>query len=550
MIEGQTTAGGAAGESRRRRLPAQCGGRRAAVADGHCHATVPQGIQNTSGLAKDEPVTRRHSPTRISSGSIRGRRSGTGLEGWSMRTVPASLNVSRLIDERPVGRLQLLVFLCCAAVSLLDGMDTQSIGVAAPFIAQELGLRAAEFGPIFSAALLGAALGSVGFGLMADRAGRKPLLLLALLMMAVFTWLTACAPSRLWLLGLRFMAGVGLGGATPCFIALTSEYAPQRSRGAWVTAMWTGFPLGIMFGAVTNALLIPHFGWRAIFYVGGVAPALLMLVLARVLPESLIFLTLQANRSAAARVILDRLGAPVPAPPMVLVADDDRLSGMPLWHVFTEGRALGTLLLWVPFFSGFGILAVSLLWTPLLLRASGISAPETSFVVALNGLGALIGQGTAGRLVERFGVVATLVPAFILGGAATAGLGYSATSVALAATFTGLLGLFIGLGTGGAIAMAAMIYPTTIRSTGIGLAMACGRLGQVGAPLVTGALLGLGWHVDQIMFVVGAGGVVGAGFVVLFRNWSLRDTRMALHVDPAALTERTFGLPLTGRRSA
>jgi AAHS family 4-hydroxybenzoate transporter-like MFS transporter len=448
-----------------------------------------------------------------------------------MRTVPASLNVSRLIDERPVGRLQLLVFVCCAAVSLLDGMDTQSIGVAAPFIAQELGLKASEFGPIFSAALLGAALGAVGFGLMADRAGRKPLLLLALLMMAVFTSLTAYAPSRLWLLTLRFMAGVGLGGATPCFIALTSEYAPERSRGAWVTAMWTGFPLGIMLGAFTSALLIPHFGWRAIFYIGGIAPGLLMLVLAKVLPESLRFLTLRANRNAAARDILYRLGAPVPDRHTVLIADDDRLSGLPLRHVFTEGRAVGTLLLWVPFFSGFGILAVSLLWTPLLLRASGISPAATAFVVAFEGLGALIGQGTAGRLVERFGVMPTLVPAFIFGAAATAGLGYGATSVALAATFTGLLGLFIGLGTGGAIALSATIYPTMIRSTGVGLAMACGRFGQVGAPLITGALLSLGWRVDQIMLVVSTGGVVAAVFIVLFRGWTLRHARIARQLD-------------------
>ena len=450
-------------------------------------------------------------------------------------TTPSPVNVSRLIDERPVGRLQLLVFLLCGAINLLDGMDTQSIGVAAPFIAEGLGMKLAEFAPIFSAALLGAALGAIGFGAIADRVGRKPLLVLAMLIIGVFTLLTAQAPSRGWLLLLRFLAGLGLGGATPCFIALTSEYAPARSRAGIVTMMWAGFPIGAMIGAFTNSLLIPQFGWRAIFYVGGTAPLLVMVVLLAALPESLKFLVVRPNRSAAARRVLRRLGVAGLGEATVLVADDDRLRGFPLRHVFTEGRALGTLLLWVPFFMGFGILTVAVLWTPSLLRLNGISPAATAFVVAFNGMGAAIGQAVAGRLVERFGVLATLVPGFLLGAAATVGLGYGASSVALAATFIGLVGVFIGLGTGGAIALAALIYPTAIRSTGVGLAMALGRFGQVIGPLIAGGLLGHGWRADQIMLVIGAGGVIGAIFVVLFRAWAAgRKDEVGTQLEPVA----------------
>lgn len=190
-----------------------------------------------------------------------------------------TLNVASIIDDNPIGRLQVLTIMLCALVNMLDGMDTQSIGVAAPFMAESLGIPISSFGPIFSAALLGAALGAIGFGALADRLGRKRLLIVALLMIGVFTLLTAHAPSVGWLILYRFLAGIGLGGATPCFIALTSEYAPSRHRAACVTLMWSAFPLGAMIGAFANSALLQSHGWRAIFYLGGVTPLLLTVVL-------------------------------------------------------------------------------------------------------------------------------------------------------------------------------------------------------------------------------------------------------------------------------
>ncbi len=435
------------------------------------------------------------------------------------------INVTRLIDDRPMGALQVLVVVLCALINLLDGMDTQSIGVAAPFIAKGLGLQMAQFGPIFSAALFGATLGAIGFGAVADRVGRKPLLVLATCIIGVFTLATALAPTVGALVAFRFLAGIGLGGATPCFIALTSEYAPARNRASIVTLMWAGFPLGAMIGAFTNSLLITEFGWRAIFWLGGTLPLILAVVLAAKLPDSLKLLIVRPNGLAAAHRILRRMGVPEPAEGATLVADDDRLPGLPIRQVFAQGRALGTVLLWVPFFMGFGVLTVGVLWTPSLLRMNGISPAATAFVVAFQGLGACIGQGSAGKLVERFGVVQILVPAFLLGGLATVGLGYGAASVALAASFIGLQGLFIGFATGGVIALAALIYPTAIRSSGVGLGMASGRLGQVAGPLIAGAMLGAGLDASQIMLWIGLAGVIGAVAVGLLQLWIRSDRR-------------------------
>ncbi len=431
------------------------------------------------------------------------------------------VNITRLIDEGPLTRFQIATIVCCALVSMFDGIDTQSIGVAAPFIAETLGVKITSFGPIFSSALLGATIGAASFGPLADRLGRKTLLIVAIVLFGVFTVLTALANSVPMLMIFRLLAGLGLGGATPCYIALTSEYAPARLRATLVTLMWSAFPLGGMLGGLLNSYLIAQIGWRQIFYIGGVAPLFLAMLLLFYLPESIKFLLVRRNDAAAVRRIVARFRSAVVPDDAHFVVEEKRLPGASIRHLFTDGRALGTVFLWVPFFMGFGILTVATLWTPALLRLNGIPAAQTAFVIAFNGLGGFVGQSTAGRLIERFGILRVLFPAFLLGTAATVGLGYGASSVALAATFIGLIGLFMGLGTGGAIALAAIIYPTPIRSTGVGWGMAMGRFGQIVGPLMAGALLGAGWTASDIMSVIACGGVIAAVFVIFFRSWFL-----------------------------
>jgi AAHS family 4-hydroxybenzoate transporter-like MFS transporter len=444
------------------------------------------------------------------------------------------VNVTRLIDDGPLTRFQIGTVICCALVSALDGIDSQSIGVAAPFIADELGVKLADFGPIFSSALAGATIGAASFGPLADRFGRKTLLIIAVLLIGVFTILTVFANSVPTLVAVRVLAGLGLGGATPCFIALTSEYTPARLRAALVTLMWSAFPLGGLLGGLLNWYLIPHAGWRAIFYLGGVAPLVLAVVLFFYLPESIKFLLVRRNDLTGVARIVARFGTSAAGGDARFVLDEKPLPGASIRHLFTDGRALGTLLLWVPFFMGFGVLTVAVLWTPALLKLNGISPANTAFVVAFNGLGGFIGQSTSGRLIQRFGILPILIPAFLLGAAATVGLGYGASSIGLAAIFIGLIGVFMGLGTGGAIALAATIYPTPIRSTGVGWGMAMGRFGQIIGPLIAGGLLGAGWTAGPIMTVTAGGGLIAAVFIVLFGLWLARKHVEGLSAEAAA----------------
>jgi MFS transporter, AAHS family, 4-hydroxybenzoate transporter len=443
------------------------------------------------------------------------------------------VNIAQFIDSRPLTRFQIGVVLCCALVNALDGLDTQSIGVAAPFIAKGLGIPLVHFGSVFSITLFGAVLGAIGFGPLADRVGRKILLVAATLIFGVFTLLTAFADSVPALMGFRFLAGIGLGGATPCFIALTSEYVPARLRSTLVTVMWAAFPLGGMIGGFLNSSIIAALGWRTIFYIGGTLPLCLAAVLIWYLPESIKFMLTSRNDNAAVNKLVARFGPPPTAPGTRFVVNEESLSGFPIRHLFTEGRALGTLLLWVPFFMGFGVLTVAVLWTPALLHLNGISPSATAFVVAFNGLGACFGLSIAGRLIERFGVVQVLVPAFVLGAAATVGLGYGADSVGLAAMFIGLIGLFLGIGTAGPIALSTAIYPTAIRSTGVGMGMGMARLGQVVGPLIAGVLLSQGWTTGRIMVVIGTGSLIGALFVALLKSWMTTQAARAGTISAA-----------------
>ncbi len=426
------------------------------------------------------------------------------------------VNITQAIDESPFTSFQVIAIVLCSLVAFLDGLDSQSIAIAAPLIADKLGLVRTALGPIFSASLLGAMIGALTFGPLGDRFGRKRCLIAAAVIFGIFTLLTSRVSSYEPLLAVRFVAGVGLGGATPCFLALASEYAPRRRRAMIVSLIWAAFPLGGAVGGFLNGYILANFGWPAIFLVGGLLPLVVAGVLLIWLPESIRFLLAENRDPEQARAIVRRIAPAAPANAQI-VADEEHIEGVPLKHLFSEGRAVGTLLLWVPFIMAFGTLAITVAWTPTLLRANGIAPSQAAVVIGFHGIGALIGMASAGWLMERFGTIATLVPALILGTVATGALGFAATSVASMSIVIALVGVFVGMGASGAIALAALTYPTAIRSTGIGWAMGMGRLGQVIAPLTTSAMLGLGFGTVQIFLATAAAPLIAAVFILLLK---------------------------------
>jgi AAHS family 4-hydroxybenzoate transporter-like MFS transporter len=427
-----------------------------------------------------------------------------------------SFNVSELIDTQPLGAFQVRIVALCALVALLDSLDLQSIGLAAPAMIADLHIRPSSLGAVFSAALAGLALGAFSFGLLADRVGRKAVLVGATVCFGLFTICTALAPNLNVLLVYRFCAGLGLGGAMPSFISLTSEYVPRRLRAPVVAVLWAGFPLGGIVGGLLASWIIPALGWQSVFWVGGVLPLLVGAILVVGLPESISFLVATAAPAAHVRRLLRKAfpAAAVPAD-ATFVLNEERASGVSVLRLFAMGRALGTTVLWISFFIVFMMLVTNSAWAPTLLKREGIEISESALAMAVYNLGAMIGTVVAGWLVVRIGA-AVVLPIVMVGSTVSLGLvGYAAPSAQLVTTLEGLFGLFLGCGSSGLIALAAIYYPTAIRSTGVGWAMGMGRVGSFAGPLAVGSLVATGLSTIWVFVALGLPALVAAATTVI-----------------------------------
>ncbi len=421
------------------------------------------------------------------------------------------LDVVALIETRPIGPRQWTVIGLCAFVAMLDGLDLQSIGLAAPAMGAQLHIAPQAFGVVFSAALAGLALGAFLLGPLADRVGRKRVLVAATFCFGVFTLATANAGSLPELLTCRFLTGFGLGGAMPSFISLGSEYVAKTRRTAVVSLLWAGFPLGGVVGGLLGSRIIPAYGWQSIFLVGGVLPILLSIILAIALPESVSFLVATGKSH-------DRIGRTLRRIfPDVTTTGETRFELIreiapraTVLELFASGRAAGTLLLWAGFFFAFMILVTNSSWSPILLRRVGIAAEQSALALALYNFGSLFGSAAAGMLLNRFGILRVLPPTLTLGALAYAMVGWSAPSFGSVMIAEGLFGLLLGCASSGLIALSAIYYPVAIRSTGVGWATGMGRLGSFVGPLAVGQMVGAQWGVTTIFAVLGGSVLIGA----------------------------------------
>src|SRR5471030_171027 len=258
-------------------------------------------------------------------------REGKTMAISQMQASCTPVYVAGFIDQQPVGGFQVGLLLTCAAVLFLDGFDTQAIGYVAPALAKEWGLTKAALGPVFPAGLFGLMIGALVFGPLADRIGRKKIIIFSTLAFGLGALVTAFVQDVNSLLAIRFLTGLGLGGAMPNAIALTSEFNPRRRRATMVMIMFCGFSVGSALGGLLAAALIPQFGWRSVFVVGGLAPLLLAPVLALKLPESVRFLALTGRAHERVAVLLGFINPKATfAPGTQLAIHEPGLAGIPV----------------------------------------------------------------------------------------------------------------------------------------------------------------------------------------------------------------------------
>jgi MFS transporter, AAHS family, 4-hydroxybenzoate transporter len=422
-----------------------------------------------------------------------------------MSAMTTTVDVQAFIDERPFGRFQLRVVALCALCMLLDGFDAQAIGYVAPSIIEAFHVGRASLSPVFAAGLLGLMLGALGFGPVADRLGRRPVLLFCVLAFGLATLATSTAGSVRALVAFRFLTGLGLGGAMPNAIALTTEYGPRRVRHTTVMLMFCGFSLGAALGGIAAAGLIARFGWKAVFVVGGAVPCAALALLVPLLPESIRYLVVRGNRGERVAGILARIDlAARPDPAAVFTVEEHASRGLAVAQLFTEGRARFTLLVWVLFFMSLLDLYLLTSWLPTIIHDAGVAVSRAVLVTALFQVGGMIGALALGRLFDRYSPFLSLALTYLGAGAFVLLIGTVGTSTALLATTVLGAGFCVVGGQIGANALTADAYPTAIRSTGVGWALGIGRIGSIVGPLVGGALLSLEWPIREI-FLVAAG---------------------------------------------
>jgi AAHS family 4-hydroxybenzoate transporter-like MFS transporter len=431
-------------------------------------------------------------------------------------TASATFDVADFIDRQPVGSFQVRVLLLCAAVLFIDGFDTQAIGYVAPAVAQDWTLPRAALGPVFSAGLFGLMLGALIFGPVADRLGRKKIMVFSVLAFGACTFATAFAQDVWWLLVLRFLTGLGLGGAMPNAVALTSEFSPHRRRATMVMVMFCGFSVGAALGGLLAAWMIPAFGWRSVFILGGVVPILFAPMLMAMLPESIRFLALSGRNDADVAGLLKKVAPDQTVPAGLRPAiHEPKLDGIPVLHLFGEGRASVTLLLWVVFFMSLLDLYLLANWLPTVLHDLGASISMAAVVGAMLQVGGVVGTLVLGRYVDRFSFSALAV-VYLLATVAVAAVGFSGHAIMLAAAAIFCAGFCIVGGQIAANAMAATYYPTAMRSTGVGWALGIGRVGSIVGPLVGGMMLARHISTETLFLAAAIPAVVacGAAFIL------------------------------------
>lgn len=411
-----------------------------------------------------------------------------------------TISIGEIFDTSQFTSYQFLVCSLCFLVTFLDGFDLTVIGVALPKIADYLHSKPDALGLALAAGQFGPLIGAIVLGMLADRWGRKWMLFISAIIFGVFTLLTAFITSVEQLALYRFLAGLGLGGAVPNALAFGSEYAPSRMRSTVVTAMYAGMPAGATLGALSAVFLLPHYGWQSLFLLGGGVPIAIGLTVALLLPESLEFLVRQEKDKTKIRKIVAKIAPALAADETVeFRSTGKKLPGVPVKHLFLEGRGVITVLLWVALIGSLYSLWILTSWAPTLLRKSGASIQQYSLAFACLHFGAFLATIFIGRLMDKVNPYRVLQIGFTLGCLSLVAFGLTASgSFIVVAVLSVVCGMFINGSNAGLLAVATLSYPPAMRASGIGWAYAVGKVGAMIAPAMGGYLLTQNWTVSQI----------------------------------------------------
>lgn len=431
-------------------------------------------------------------------------------------TLSSSALVAEVIDRGQVSAQQILVVGLCLVFNMIDGFDITAMAVVASAVSSDLVIAADQLGWIFSFALAGMMVGAMLLAPISDMVGRRTVIILSIALVGLSILLTANASSLLEFVILRFVSGMGAGAMLACQATLAAEYSPDKYRALSVAVVTSGYPMGAMLTSVIAGYILPDYGWRGMFWFGGALTVFMALLAWLLLPESLKYLFERRPAKALERVnrILRKLKRePIAAMPEVQVDSTGRGSfvGNMLKLLAGEHRK-ATLILWSAFFMCFCTLYFLMSWIPKLLDDAGYDPEVGRNAFLLFNLGGVLGIYLMGWLSTRFRLTNLIFLLSLLAAAGMVAFAWAPAGLSLMMSLILIIGIVQQGGFTGLYAVAAKIYPTEIRSTGVGWAIGLGRLGAVAGPAIAGYLIVAGFDMASNFIVFAVPMAIG-GFI-------------------------------------
>lgn len=418
-----------------------------------------------------------------------------------------TLSLRAKIEQSPMGAYQWMIVAMAAIMNLLDGFDVLALAFTATAIQNEFGLTRIELGYLLSAGLFGMAAGSLFLAPLADKIGRRPLLLMAVLLSTIGMLGSAFISQYQWLGFWRVITGLGVGGILVGTNVITSEYSSRKWRSFAISVYAAGFGVGAVLGGMFAVMLQGEYGWRSVFLAGAILTGLFLVLLFIWLPESIDFLTTKQPKNAEVRLnlIAKKIGL---AGDWKLPAKIEKVkTKLPISQLFSEKYLHSTLLIWTAFFAiMFSFYFISS-WTPALLKEAGMTTEQSVSVGMMISLGGTCGALIYGLLASRSTARGVLILFTVLSSAATIIFILSSSVLWIAMVFGILVGVLMNGCISGLYTLNPLTYDADIRNTGVGWSIGIGRIGAILAPTIAGQLLDMGWDKQSLY--------VGVGFIML-----------------------------------
>ena len=402
----------------------------------------------------------------------------------------SKINITEVVNEGKFNRFHIGLLICCCFIIVFDMFDLVIYSSVIPILMKEWSISPVQAGAIGSYGFFGMMLGAIFFGILADKFGRKNILILSVVLFSIFTFLCAFAPGPTMFSIFRFIAGVGIGGVLPNVIALLTDYSPKHMHNKMVSIVMCCFSVGGILAALIGIYFIPLMGWKSVYWVAAL-PLLLIPLMVKYFHDSPAIL-LMKGRINELRIVLSKVNDKISLPSDVefILSTEKEDSGSPVLALFKNKRALGTVMIWIAFFMCLLMINGVSTWLPNLMFSAGYPLGSSlSFMIVLN-IGAIIGTLILGGLADKFGVKKVLVPMFIIAAISLTLLGFKNNMAILY-----LLVFITGACTMGAqnisYSFVSQYYPSLMRSTAIGFASGIGRIGGIIGPTFGGILVSL-----------------------------------------------------------